>query len=216
MKTIPFIPHAAASDWHAQTEGLNRELRACITLAAAGDMDAFERLYEVSAKRLLSLVRRMVGPDHAEDVLAEVFLQAWRQLGQYDSSRGEPMLWLSVIARTRALDWLRREGPRMRSEVTFDGMDLEDTWQSRPEENLAFSQECAQLNQAIGMLLSSKERMVLALAFFRDCTSAEIAKMTGLPLGTVKSLVRRAQGKLRLHFTGGSSPRAAATMTGTH
>jgi len=210
MNPIAFLP---TPERRAPKEGYDEQLRSFIARAAAGDVAAFESLYEASSPRLLALVRRMVGPDYAEDVLTEVFLQVWRQLPSYESARGEPMLWLSIIARTRALDWLRRERPRIRCEVNLDDVELQDFAHSRPEDALAASQECARVHHAFGMLLNSNERMVLALVFFRDCTCTEIAKMTGMPLGTVKSLVRRAQAKLRLHFTQGAPIAAAGVAT---
>lgn len=174
----------------------NTEICRLIGLAGAGDMAAFQRLYEATAPRLLRLVRTIVGPDHAEDVMTDVYLQAWRSLPSYDARRGEPMAWLVAMARSRALDLLRREKVR----TSPPGIEFEPQFGASPEDDLLLQEQQAQLHTALRTVLSPKERMVLALAYFRDCTQHEIATLTGWPVGSVKSLMRRAQAKVRAHL----------------
>lgn len=181
----------------------NRALKLLIGAAAAGDVPAFEALYHSTASWLLGRVRRIAGPGHAEDVLAEVFLQVWRSLPLYDASRGEPLAWLATIARSRALD-------RVRSEIRSHGGQfdasadaaVEESHDAGPEQLLATA-ESASLLQISMAALSPKERLVLGMAYFRDCTQSEIASLTGLPLGSVKSLMVRSQRKLREAITRG-------------
>jgi RNA polymerase sigma-70 factor (ECF subfamily) len=178
----------------------NRVLRVMIEAAAGGDMSAFEAVYDMTASWLLGRVRRITGSAHAEDVLSEVYLQVWRGLSVYDPSRGEPLAWLATIARSRALDKLRSE---RRSHGGLPDAPCADQEEEShcvgPEQLLAIEERNRSLQQSMARL-SSKEQMVLGMAYFRDCSQVEIASLTGLPLGSVKTLMTRSQQKLRVSF----------------
>ena len=176
----------------------NHALGIMIAAAALGDIAAFEALYDSTASWLLGRVRRITGDAHAEDVLSEVFLQVWRSLAVYDRSRGQPLAWLATIARSRALDKLRCEmrshGGQPEVAGTFQEADSHNVG---PEQLLVLAERDRLLQRSIGAL-SPKEQMVLGMAYFRDCSQSEIAALTGLPLGSVKTLMTRSQHKLRL------------------
>ena len=181
-------------------ENLCQDLVTAIRRAAGGDVEAFEDLYDRTSVWLLARVRRITGEMLAEDVLTEVYLQIWRDLATFDPARGNPLSWMASIARSRALDLLRREHARpsghsdpIQDHLTFSEMAHDDG----PEQQVSHRQQCLALKRTIGRLLSTKERMVIGLAFYRECTHTEIAAMTGLPLGTVKTLLHRSQQKLR-------------------
>lgn len=183
----------------------NRAVGVMIAAAARGDIAAFEALYDSTARWLLRRVRRIAGDAHAEDVLSEVYLQVWRSLATYDGSRGQPLAWLATIARSRALDKLRCElrshggqPDAPASEPDEDGHDI------GPEQLAAIADRDRLLQRSMGAL-SPKEQLVLGMAYFRDCSQVEIASLTGLPLGSVKTLMTRSQRKLRLAL-GGSRP----------
>ena len=182
-------------------EERNHSLKILICAAARGDVAAFETLYNSTAGWLLARVRRIAGEGHAEDVLAEVFLQVWRSLPLYQESRGEPLAWLATIARSRALDRVRTElrshGGRMDAP---DGPEFEEAHDAGPEQLLAVAERDRLLKVSMGAL-SPKEQLVLGMAYFRDCSQIEIAALTGLPLGSVKTLMTRSQQKLRVTFT---------------
>lgn len=182
---------------HAAHDDRNRPLKVMIAAAARGDVQAFEALYDNTAAWLLSRVRRITGESHAEDVLAEVFLQVWRSLPLYEESRGEPLAWLATIARSRALDKVRTE--RRSHGGTLEApaaSEIEETHDVGPEQLLAIAERARMVQLLVGAL-SAKEQLVLGMAYFRDCSQSEIASLTGLPLGTVKTLMTRAQQKLR-------------------
>lgn len=184
----------------------NRALKVMIVAAARGDVHAFEALYDSTAAWLLNRVRRITGDAHAEDVLAEVYLQVWRSLAIYDDSRGQPLAWLATIGRSRALDRLRTE--RRSHGGQLDAPALQDSEESHdmgPEELLAIAERDSLLKLSMGAL-SPKEQLVLGMAYFRDCSQSEIALLTGLPLGTVKTLMTRSQQKLRVAM-GAVAPR---------
>ena len=175
----------------------NRALKVMITAAALGDIPAFEALYESTASWLLSRVRRITGQAHAEDVLAEVYLQVWRSLAIYDDSRGQPLAWLATIARSRALDKLRSERRSHGGELHAPApAEQEESHDMGPEELLAIAERDSLLKLSMGAL-SAREQLVLAMAYVRDCSQNEIATLTGMPVGGVKTLMTRSQQKLR-------------------
>lgn len=176
----------------------NRALKVMIDAAARGDVHAFEALYDSTASWLLSRVRRITGDAHAEDVLAEVYLQVWRSLAVYDDSRGQPLAWLATIGRSRALDKLRSERRSHGGQLDAPmHQDIEESHDMGPEELLAIAERDSLLKVSLGAL-SAKEQLVLGMAYFRDCSQSEIALLTGMPLGTVKTLITRSQRKLRV------------------
>lgn len=177
----------------------DEQLAALITASAGGDARAFERFYNGTVRYALAVVRRIAGDVHAEDVLSDCYFQAWQNAGRFDPQRGSALTWLLTMARSRALDRLRQETLRhggLSGAPRFDADAHEESGAPGPEALLDSLQACTALRAALARL-SANERWVLGLAYFRDCTHAEIAAQTGLPLGTVKSLINRAQHKLR-------------------
>jgi RNA polymerase sigma-70 factor, ECF subfamily len=178
----------------------NDVMAALVERARAGEVDAFSQLYTCTSRWLLARIRRLVGSSLAEDVLAEVYIQAWDELERFDAQRGAVGTWLAVIARSRALDCLRREkrlAITHRDSVRLD-LAFEDT-QGSPEEIVSSLEYSRLLRIHMARSLSSQERLVLCMAYFRDNSHREIAELTGMPLRTVKSLIEGAQEKLRGH-----------------
>ena len=203
------VPHAEFSFQPAEPrtaadparDERNLPLKVMIAAAARGDIHAFEALYNSTAGWLLGRVRRITGDSLAEDVLAEVFLQVWRTLALYEESRGEPLAWLATIARSRSLDRLRTERRSHGGELEAPQCaQAEEVHEIGPEQLLAIAERDRLLKVSMGAL-SPKEQLVLGMAYFRDCSQNEIASLTGLPLGTVKTLMTRSQQKLRAALT---------------
>jgi RNA polymerase sigma-70 factor (ECF subfamily) len=174
-------------------------LAALLHAAARGDARAFEQFYGATCRQALAVVRRITGTALAEDVLSDCYFQAWRDAARFDAARGDAIAWLLTIARSRALDRMRKETLRhggLSGAPEFDPATCEDVQVPGPEALLQGLQERSHLHAALAAL-SANERWVLGLAYYRDFTQAEIAGITQLPLGTVKSLMTRAQHKLR-------------------
>ncbi|MEO5670846.1 MAG: RNA polymerase sigma factor [Ramlibacter sp.] len=186
-----------ASPSESDRNQTNQLLLQAIRQAAQGDMLAFENLYNLTSHFMLARVRRLVGDSLAEDVLADVYLQAWRQLATFDAERGEPLAWLTTIGRSRALDCLRRERTCHGGSVHAPAEPaVEASHREGPAELLDLAQSQAAVCSGMAKL-SAKERLVIGMAYFADYTQSEISATTGLPLGSVKSLMTRSQQKLR-------------------
>jgi RNA polymerase sigma-70 factor (ECF subfamily) len=175
------------------------QLAGLLRAAAGGDGRAFESFYNSTARYAMAVVRRITGDVHAEDVLSDCYFQAWRNAKQFDAARGSALTWLLTMARSRALDRLRQETLRhggLKGAPEFDPDDQEAREEAGPQELLESVEAGSRLHAALAQL-SGNERWVLSLAYFRDHSQSEVAELTGLPLGTVKSLINRAQHKLR-------------------
>ena len=132
--------------------------------------------------------------------MAETYLQAWQQAGRYDTVRGTPLAWLLNMTRSRALDYLRRRGAVMTADETLSSEHIDQAMTDDDPLALVMTwQRDERLRAAIASLSPVAQRL-LGLAFFRDLSHGEIAELTGLPLGTVKSHLRRAQDSLRTSY----------------
>lgn len=164
---------------------------------ALGDEAALGRFYEYTLSRVYALALRITRRcDLAEDVCVEVYWQAWREAFRYDERRGQPLAWLMVMTRTRALDALRRLDPVTYCEQPEVFLEHEVCPQDPPLDRLLKDEAADVLRDAL-TVLSPIQRQMVALAFYRDLSHQEIADQTGLPLGTVKSHLKRAQEHLR-------------------
>lgn len=166
---------------------------------SAGDHEAFTRFFDLHAPTVLGLLFRILGRRaEAEEVLQEVFLQAWRQAGRYEPGRSTPRGWLLMLARSRALDRVRNRDARRRREeevVEESGgslMAVHPVGTERLEER----ERREQVNQALGTL-SPEQRRCIELAFFEGLTHTQIAERLEAPLGTVKSRILLGMNKLR-------------------
>ncbi len=158
---------------------------------------ALAELYDLAVSRVFSLALRMVRTQaDAEEVAIDVFAQAWDTAERFDAGRGNVMAWLLTICRSRSLDLLRRQTARRNAEERLAAEPLTEDSASGPEDLLAMVETGSIVHAALREL-SPERRQVLSLAYLRGYTQEEIAAFTGLPLGTVKSHVRRSLGELR-------------------
>jgi RNA polymerase sigma-70 factor (ECF subfamily) len=167
----------------------------------AGIVDHDERallaLYEATLSRVYGLVLRLVRRAQlAEEVAEEVYFQVWRQAPRFDPERGRPLTWLLGMARSRAIDAIRRESRFQHEELDEQATVLATPAAESGDELLAVAQGHAELHRAL-LLLKPQPRQLVALAFFNGLSHEEIASQTSLPLGTVKSQIRRALITLR-------------------
>ncbi len=182
-------------------DSLKAAAREWIARMACGDEAGMGLLYDGTLGHVYGLALRVTrDEDAAEDVVAETYLQVWQQAGRYDVERGTPLAWLLNMTRSRALDYLRRRGTVMTVDDNYSGTALEElTSDDDPLSLVMALQRDATVRAAIATLSPIAQRL-LSLAFFRGLSHGEIAELTGLPLGTVKSHLRRAQDSLRQLF----------------
>ncbi len=186
-----------------------RDFEGLLLRMRRGDQQALGALYDRTLARIYALVTRIVRNDaDAEEVVCDVYRQAWENSVDYSPARGAVLAWLLTIARSRALDLLRRRrahGPEqplhpLDSDAAYsacEGSTAEPGDHDAPQLAWVDALMTGSAVRAALSRLSGTQRRVLELAFFEDLTHSEIAQRTGWPLGTVKSHLRRGLVALR-------------------
>ena len=185
-----------ASDTNPQDAGHTQDIPDGVLLAGVsrGDEQSLTRLFERHSRLVYAVSLRVLGdPSAAEDVVQEIFLQIWRAPMQYASDRGGLGGWLAVVARNRAIDILRRRRPVEA---------IEDTPLVSPFDLAADAERNVLLERARAVIIKfpPAERAALELAFFEGLSHTEIAAKLQQPLGTIKSRIRTALGRLEEVF----------------
>jgi RNA polymerase sigma-70 factor (ECF subfamily) len=156
-----------------------------------GESSALKELFDNHAGQLLTLAQRILKDrGEAEDVVQETFLEVWRRARQYDASRGQISTWMFVIARSRAIDRVRK-----RRSVSADLEQVVDSFAVDAYSHVQHKESSARVLSALE-LLPGEQRNVIELAFFEGLTQQQISERTGLPLGTIKTRMRLAMEKL--------------------
>ena len=190
---VSTVPHAASDALRAQRD---EQLAQLMQRAATGDAAAFEQFHDATVGYAQGLARRMVPAADLEDVLSDAYFQAWRDAARFDAARGGPVTWLLTLVRSRALDLLRHQRSTAAVECHDPHADDAPADAPGPQDLLSALESGCALHAALAAL-SAQERWLLGLAYYRELSHAQISSATGLPLGTVKSAILRAQGKLR-------------------
>jgi len=167
------------------------------------DQDALASLYDRHRSLVFTLALRILRDRfEAEEILSEVFFQAWRSAGGYDPARGSVEGWLINLCRSRAIDRLRARGRR--------GAKLAALALSEPPgvagaadgpESRAESQERREQVMHLLSLLSPEQRRAIEMAYYEGYSHSEIAEALGEPLGTVKTRIRQGLIALRANFS---------------
>jgi RNA polymerase sigma factor (sigma-70 family) len=158
-----------------------------------GDESALRQAYDAHGSMIYTFCSRALGPERAHDVTQEVFLSAWRARQRFEPSKGNLAAWLTAIAKNRIIDSIRSEkrhsdrrapestedlGREGEAETTGDRLLVADALRTLPE----------------------RPRKILTLHYFEGLTHPEISVRTNLPLGTVKSDIRRGLARIRAHM----------------
>lgn len=167
---------------------------------AAGSVDAFRHFYTRYSGRTFALCLRLLRDrPAAEDVLAETFWQIWHKSRQYDPSKASPRAYLLMIARSRALDRRRRidrRKPPGDGAALSIGEDFEPADDDTPILDVLRQERAKEVRNALANL-DEIDRQALRWVYYDGLTHKEVAKRLDLPLGTVKSRIRRALLRLR-------------------
>lgn len=164
---------------------------------ARGDQRAFAAFYDATCGKVHGLACYILKDEAlAEEVTMDTFLQVWREAENFREQQAQPLAWLTMITRSRAIDRLRS---RNNSRLLFDGIahdnELIDP-QRRPDECLMADESSEQVRACFAQL-TPIQRELLGLAFFKGLSHHEIALHSNMPLGTVKTHIR--QGMARMH-----------------
>jgi RNA polymerase sigma-70 factor (ECF subfamily) len=160
-----------------------------------GDENALRRAYDEHGPTVYKLCLRKLARETAIEVSQEVFLSAWRSHERFDPAKGSLIAWLVAITKNKIIDALRKKGRRPDAVAMEDPsvMDSPDVSGRTPVDHLAERMMLAEAMET----LSDRARNVMELAFFADLTNQQISERTDIPLGTVKSDIRRSLAKLR-------------------
>ena len=163
---------------------------------AGGDPSALAALYDRYARAVYSLGTRVLSDrDEAQDVVQEVFAQAWAQAGRYDSARAPVLTWLLVMTRARSIDRLRARRVRPQPAADPIQMEIQDPMRGQEAEVIT-TQQVGRLRTALAGL-GDPQRTAIELAYFEGLSQSEIAARLQQPLGTVKTRIRAGLQRLR-------------------
>lgn len=163
---------------------------------AAGDQDAFARLYDMLAPRAFGLILRvLVNRAQSEEVLQEVFLDVWQSAGSFAPNKGQGRSWVLTIAHRRAVDRVRSSQASADRDVKAGLRDL-STPQQNVDEQVELRIESRRVARALAAL-PDPQREALTLAYFGGYSQSEVAALVGAPLGTIKTRMRDGLSRLR-------------------
>ncbi|SFU84371.1 sigma-70 family RNA polymerase sigma factor [Pseudoduganella namucuonensis] len=168
--------------------------------AARRDAVAFRSLYIATSAKLFGYALRILHKrELAEEALQEGFVAIWHNAGGYNAQLSAPMTWMATIVRNKALDVLRRGDAALDGDaVPFDDdiMNALHDPKATPIESLQISGDAKALAYCMS-LLEGRQRQAVGMAFFHDLSHSEVAQQLTLPIGTVKTWIRRSLEKLK-------------------
>lgn len=191
---IAIAKEAASGETRESTPDAAALSRLLLSVGSTRDKAAFAELFRHFAPRLKGYLLRLGGDAAAaEEAMQEAMVLVWRKAEQFDPAKANASTWIFTIARNVRIDTFRRE---RRPEFDPDDPALVPDPEEQPDASLARGQSAVMVREALTKL-SEAERAVLHLSFFEDLSHSVIASKLGVPLGTVKSRLRLAFGKLR-------------------
>lgn len=178
-----------------------QQLKVWLAAVARKDAVAFRALYDATSSKLFGFALRiLIKRESAEEVLQESFVSIWNNAGSYQASLAAPMTWMTTIVRNKAFDLLRRVDHTVEIDAdTFDRdvMDALESTDPTPLQSLQLSADARALAICFARL-EGLHRQAIAMAFYHDMSHSEVAQHMTLPIGTVKTWIRRGLERLRL------------------
>ncbi|WP_299191340.1 sigma-70 family RNA polymerase sigma factor [uncultured Erythrobacter sp.] len=193
------------ADANTQSADIARErLRAAMVRLADGDSAALEEIYNATRVKLFGICFRILGDrKEAEDALQDVYVNLWQRADRYDPTRASPISWLATFARNRAVDRLRTGKVRGGAVPVEEANPLPDE-APLADALLIDAEKSAQVHACISALDDNARKHIRG-AFFDGYTYAELAEAADVPLGTMKSWIRRGLQKLRACLEAGDA-----------
>ena len=177
-----------------------QQLKTWLLAAGKRDAAAFRKLYEASSSKLFGFALRILHKrELAEEVLQESYVAIWNNAANYQSHLAAPMTWMATIVRNKAFDHLRRSDVTVEIDADqFDGdvMNALQDPQATPIDALQISGDAKALAWCMSAL-EGAHRQVVALAYYHDMSHSEVAEQMQMPIGTVKTWIRRSLERLR-------------------
>lgn len=178
------------------TEAARARLREAMQRLAEGDRSALEWIYQATSAKLFGICLRILGDrGEAEDALQDVYVSLWQRAKNYDPERASPISWLAVFARNRAIDRLRMGKVRSAAVSVDEAAGIPDC-HPLADAVLESSERSARIHDCIGTL-EERQQDAIRTAFFEGSTYSELAERRGVPMGTMKSWVRRGLARLK-------------------
>ena len=179
-----------------QQDAARQHLAAQLARVALGDRAALADVYRLTSAKLFGVCLRILEDRaEAEDVLQQVYLTVWQRAGGFDAARASPITWLVAIARNRSIDRKRSARGARKGEPIEAAAALPDDSPSALA-RLQAKEERRRLNDCLGTL-DARQAHAIRRAFYGGLTYDQLARADGIPLGTMKSLIRRGLAKLR-------------------
>ncbi len=172
-------------------------LRKALQRMAEGDHPALAACYDLMGSVVFSLAVRMLRDRAAaEDVSQDIFVQVWRQAGNYDVARGSPEAWIMMIARTRILDRLRSRKAGVVLKPVGENLPDAPAAEDWPDDLAITREDAVNVRQALAEL-PAEQKQAVEMAFFDGLTHMEISEKVSVPLGTIKTRIRLGLMKIR-------------------
>ena len=178
----------------------NADLQLLLNKVRQGDQLAFGQLYDTTVNLLYAIALRVSrNHDMAEEIVNETYMQVWQQASKYDNTKSTIKSWLVMLCRSRAIDALRRNRHNDAQQLDDEMAITDDS--TLPDLMISIERE-SRLHRELEKL-SNTQRQLLSLSFFRGFTHNELANFLDLPLGTVKTQIRRSIIQLKENMTVG-------------
>lgn len=176
------------------------QLRGLLAAVALGNRAAFRRLYDATSAKLFGFALRILRKDElAEEAVQDAFVSIWNAAGSYQAHLSSPMTWMATIARNKALDIRRRVQASAESDsIEFDSemADVLPDSAAGPQERMEMSRDAQGLAECMDTL-AGRQRQAIGMAFLHEMSHSEVAAQLSLPIGTVKTWIRRGLDRLR-------------------
>jgi len=194
----PSVQSPSTSQLSAQPD----DLRALLDGIADRNQRAMAMFYDATINRVYGLIQNIIYDESlVGEVISDVYFQVWNRAGDYDESRGSIIGWLLMQARTRAIDLLRKH--RRHATVTGDDQEVAAPDHLNADQIVLALEQGHAIQKALAQL-NPIQRQLITLAFYRDMSHSELAEHMQIPLGTVKSHLRRALIALKKHLGEGA------------
>jgi RNA polymerase sigma-70 factor (ECF subfamily) len=189
--------HAAMNEISQSEAAAVHSLATLVERMRGGQERALEELYEATVGKLYALASAILhSAEDTEEIVCETYAYAWANAARFDASRANALGWLLMLCRSRALDRLRQRRANTQALDVAAMTEAERSSSDQPYDILSLMQRRSRIHSALSQLTPERRHLV-SLAFLQGLSHQEIAEATRLPLGTVKSHVRRALAQLR-------------------